>query len=253
MRSERVSGFSRGLALIALSAALCAVDLLAIRDWGAGERTSADVLLRHGMAVAGLVAICWAILRRFPDAVLRWTTKAILFGPLAGPVLLIEQVALLLPMGTAADIRGARPPDVPAFRGIVDDIRDGRRPALDGDLPEPFEAAFAAGDLALQQRLIGSISRHYRPEMRDGLSLALASDVPAIRVQAAAVYAKLRGRFEARAKTLLALEGEARAAAAGEALDVARSGFVPPEIADVLFAMAARPVPHGQQPREARA
>ena len=253
MRMTRMSRAANGLALLALSASLCVVDVLAIRDWAAGSRSSTDVLLRHGMAIAGLVAICGAVRRGLPDDVLRWTAKAVLFGPLAGFALLIEQVALLLPLGTASATEPDRPPPAPAFAGLVDDIREGRRHALDGDLPDPLKTTFAADDLPLQQRMIGSISRHYRPEMREGLRAALASDVPAIRVQAAAVYAKLRGRFETQAKELLALEGAARTAAAGEALEVARSGFVPSESADALFAMAQRPRVKDVPLREERA
>lgn len=113
-------------------------------------------------------------------------------------------------------------------------------------LPAPFAEVFASDDLPAQQRAMASISRSYRPEMRDGLRLALESDVPAIRVQAAAVHARLRGEFDARAKALLA---RGRSFDPQEAQEVARSGFVAPDVAAMLIGAdpdttpAARPVP----------
>jgi hypothetical protein len=81
------------------------------------------------------------------------------------------------------------------------------------------------------------ISQRYEPEMFSALVSALQSTTPAVRVQAAAVFAKLRERMSSEAKAILStqaglLEGATVAPGAGDPVLVARcsrlaaSGFV---------------------------
>ena len=90
-------------------------------------------------------------------------------------------------------------------------------------MPAPaFLDRLACGTLDQQQGAIAAISRDYHPNMRPALMAALASPVPALRVQAAAVFARLRGTYGERAKALLACED----ASAQDLQEVAASGFV---------------------------
>jgi hypothetical protein len=88
--------------------------------------------------------------------------------------------------------------------------------------------------------------------MMPALQQALASEIPAIRVQAAAVFAKLRGVFTQRCKIVLQqTTGETvLPALAAEARAIAMSGFVDHETATALGAVATRPTVLGGLPFE---
>jgi len=114
------------------------------------------------------------------------------------------------------------------------------------DLPlASFADVFAEGNLIAQNAAIAAISRHYRSEMLPALVTALGSETNAVRVQAAAVFAKYRSMYGARATELIAAglavadaeEGVARAAACCE---VAACGFLDRATAETLRTLAAR-------------
>jgi hypothetical protein len=169
----------------------------------------------------------------------------LLLGPLGGIVLLIVE------LGSGSHRFETQPPerdrDVQsnAVRRLTGQIQQNRRPALQGVRPASFAQVLRLGTLAQQQDAIAAILRYYEPELLPLLRQALGSPVPAIRVQAAAVYAKLRGSFEARAKAALAAADspaaitDARAFAA-EVEAVAVSGFADAETQTLLRAAAAQ-------------
>ncbi len=76
---------------------------------------------------------------------------------------------------------------------LSDHIMSGR--ALDPRLapPTPFAALIVTGTIAEKQSILGLIARKFHPEYLPALQVALISDEPVIRVQAAAVAAKIRG------------------------------------------------------------
>jgi hypothetical protein len=170
-----------------------------------------------------------------------WLSISLLLGPIGGFVLLIANYGLDGVMAQAT-----RPPSwtAPPLKAetLHAEILQGRRPQANALIPRPFVEVFASGTLGRQQEAIAAISLNYRPQLLPALRLALASEMPALRVQAAAVYAKLRGSFGERAKALRAAAMAAPLSAdlAAEAEAVAASGFVDAETAAELMAHAAR-------------
>jgi len=150
-------------------------------------------------------------------------------GPFAGPVIMIATMGAKrrqpqisfeahrdIPSDTRADL---------LFQEIAEDRRPRGRDALE----PPLEDVFLSGTLTDQQTALAAIVKHYTADLRPVLERALASEIPAVRVQAASVFAHLRDTFAARARRLL--QGEH--ALSGEALDaeisaVSGSGFVDP-------------------------
>lgn len=179
-----------------------------------------------------------ALLRRRVLAVdvLRISMLVVL-GPLGGCVLVILELGRLLRVRASGS---GRPVDDSGFEvqkraggawAIWAAMRQGRRPVPSLSRPSRFVDIFGSGDLARQNATIAAISRHYRPEMLPALMSALNSPVPSVRVQAAAVYAKLRNHYGERAKALLAATecggGEKDSATlAAECANVAASGFL---------------------------
>lgn len=78
-------------------------------------------------------------------------------------------------------------------------VIDTRTPA-----PEALIAVMANGSLAQQQAALGLIARFFHPNYLDALAAALKSDVPVIRVQAAAVAARIRPHLAQQVGAMLA-------------------------------------------------
>jgi hypothetical protein len=153
---------------------------------------------------------------------------ALTLGPLAGPVILFVM---------------SRPPrqtprrsseleeeiDLPTrAERICAEIDEGRRP-MQKQVPS-LAGIFNYGDLADQQEALAAILRHYGPALRPALDMALTSSIPAVRVQAAAVFVQLRDSFTTRARAL----SEVTTGLSGAALDqeiraVGLSGFADPQ------------------------
>jgi hypothetical protein len=135
-------------------------------------------------------------------------------------------------------------PSVSVSEAVFDDIRQGRRPQRMAGALGNLELTFLHGDLAQQQRALSAISRFYQPEMLPALRLALMSRRPALRVQAAAVYAKLRGKFGDRAKALMQMMADDQDLSAqdhdlltAECRAVAASGFISAALAAQLLGL----------------
>lgn len=191
------------------------------------------------LGVVGLFPVLYCILvgRVGP---LTWVMTAILalFGPFGGPALML--VAPWEAKGGSADAKEARtgndPRHADSAEALADSIAQRRRHPLPLTGMPGFIQVFHNGTLQEQQRAIAAISRQFHPSMRPALATALASPVPALRVQAAAVYAKLRGKFETQAKAILANPASVDAATI-EA--VASSGFIDDRTRDDLLALAS--------------
>lgn len=221
------------------------LDLAIIHLWLSARIDTHTALLEHALVavVVCTVAIVWQ--RRVAAETVVIGGAMLLLGPLGGIVLLIIELGSGLTrfemqrMERASDVYNNN------ARRLMAQMRQNRRPALQGPPPVPFANVLRSGTLTQQQDAIAAILRHYTPELLPLLRQALASPVPAIRVQAAAVYAKLRGSFEARAKAALAAANDPEGimdpvAFAAEAEAVAGSGFADPEIQHLLHAVAAR-------------
>ena len=152
---------------------------------------------------------------------------ALTLGPLAGPVFLIAASGILGSRTFASTEQDAKVPEPSLAERLAADIRANRRPARRRGDQQGLEAIFTSGDLKTQQAALRAILRYYAPDLRQALFQAMASEYPAIRVQAAAVYSNLRDTFAARAKAvetgtspLTGAELQAEVAA------IAASGFV---------------------------
>ncbi len=225
-----------------VSAALAVADLVLMRLWVAGDLSTSATLVHH---VAVIVVVGGIALAVWPHERMR-TSNSLLLGLLLGPV--GGLVVLIVDLGRGNKVsakayparKAAAPPRAEEL--LHAEILQGRRRRAGGQVLVPFAKVFASGTLQRQQEAIAAISLSYRREMLPALRLALASEVPAVRVQAAAVYAKLRGSFDERAKAVraAAAQGPLAPSIAAEAETVAASGFVDRDSAIELRALASR-------------
>jgi len=222
-------------------------DILLLQAWLNGDLLMIAVMALHLGLTLAFGALFWLLCGRSTSPVLASFAIMALFGPFGGPVLMMIGPGVVAPAARAARPRRRAPsPEQPrdAAEDLFDQICQRRRHPLPRDGMAGFLHTFEAGTLRQQQEAIAAISRAYHPDMRPALSAALASPVPALRVQAAAVYAKLRGTYGNRAKEILADPGQSRDRAA--ILEVAASGFVDEDTCGRLLALAAEdrsPVP----------
>lgn len=79
----------------------------------------------------------------------------------------------------------------------------GRAMRFDAGPPHDFEDVIANGSLAECQAVLGLIARKFHPDYARALHLALRSEEPAVRVQAAAVVARVRADLKLQVKALL--------------------------------------------------
>jgi len=249
-----------GLAAHTLEASLAVAWFLSL-----GE--AHELLLLHVLLCLAYLAASLALTGT--DEPVVWDRAALLF--LLGPLAAIGTVAALAPGGaaTAPDVldRGREGGDgtseLSIAEALYNEVKAGRRARREPSACASLEAALASGDLARQQRAIALISRCYEPEMLAGLEAARASPTPAVRVQAAAVFAKLRERAAAEAKALLATAEEAGGTLPARAVplfvercrSVVRSGFLAEDVAKRLQALAgqdAAPAVCARQRQETR-
>ena len=125
---------------------------------------------------------------------------------------------------------------------LTDRVVAGRVLRTDAPAPENFEDVIASGTLAERQAALGLIARHFHTDYAPALQAALRSAEPVVRVQAAAVVARVRVALKLRVKELLAV-GDDRSpqrdmAAAAELTSLAGCGFVDRADAEKCLAAA---------------
>jgi hypothetical protein len=235
----------RWLGVRPFAAGLLIADAGLVMLWLEGALEASAVLGGHVGCVMLLFGILFPLQRTGRGELVAAAGFALLVGPIAGPGLfVIESGSSLAFRGKGATSGELPRPQTLADR-VVAQIEQGRRHPGAAAVAMPFARIFRDGALVEQQTAIAAISRAYDARMLPALNLALASEVPAIRVQAAAVYAKLRGTFGASAKSLLERdwdEADPRELSrmATEARRVADSGFVDAERARELRTLATR-------------
>jgi hypothetical protein len=150
---------------------------------------------------------------------------SLLLGPFAGPVLLLSATGTAF--GPTRRDDGADVPEPTNAERIFGEIAQGRRP-LDRVVPVPsLGEVFVSGSLIDQQTALAAVARQYRPEFRPVLERALASDIPAVRVQAAAILAHLRDSFTSRARAQMADETDLSGADRDAEINaLSTSGFI---------------------------
>ena len=232
---------SRRHALGPFSFVIATTDLVLVAAWVARDAGSMTVLAWHVGITLLAGALTWGVLRREGGNVAGAVLLCLLLGPIGGIVLVVADLGRDRPLRRGAADMETRTEASRAERLHAQITQDRRRRTRE-TLPDTFTEIFGAGTLVRQQEAIAAISLSYRPEMLPALRRALESDIAAIRVQAAAVFAKLRGQFGERAKAVLAAaaSGTVTADLIVEARCVAASGFVDAETAAELMAHAAR-------------
>ncbi|WP_386334541.1 hypothetical protein [Sulfitobacter sediminilitoris] len=150
---------------------------------------------------------------------------SLLLGPFAGPVLLLAATGSAI---SPTKINNA--PEVAELtkaERISSEIAEGRRPLTRASSVPALAHVFASGTLIDQQTALAAVARQYTPELHSVLERALASDIPAVRVQAAAILAHLRDSFSRRARALIADEtGLSGTEHETEITTVSTSGFI---------------------------
>ena len=226
--------------------AMIVIDAALLSLWLARWLTTAQMFALHLLG-AGLVLVLAALLdRKSVFSALLEAGLCLLAGPLGTLVL---QLARLGQDHTAANRNDLTDLDDDAAKPLspADAIHamhmQGRRSMLSHPEEQSYAEMLRHGDLLRQNEVIGAISRNYEPEMYPALSLALGSSSPALKVQAAAVFSKLRRTLGEEANDLLG--SDLATLTPDEALDhhqrllrVARSGFVDAGKVQALLACA---------------
>ncbi|MEQ1716061.1 MAG: hypothetical protein ABL907_08780 [Hyphomicrobium sp.] len=185
-----------GEALVVLLAFSADVDLAA-------------VLMLH----AGVAGLCAALLlaRREPGTDLTLAVIILLLVAVAGPAGAVAALAALPFAGNAATDRdvldawydrlaSAGRPSAVAL--MCDRILSGRVQRLDHATPANYLETIASGSLDQRQRALGLIAREFHPDYAPVLDAALRSPEPVVRVQAAAVVARVRDDLKKRIERL---------------------------------------------------
>lgn len=224
-----------------LIAIVAILDLLIIRQWVIGTTGTLAAIAYHDLIVAVYYVISRRTARPFGLDPRGMVFLLVLLGPFGGVALSVAHAATALHEwvatwrhGGAAKAPVAKPAPTQADL-IYAQIKQGRRRQISTAAIRSYDQIFQDGALPDQQAAIAAISRWYQPQMYPALQTALFSNVPVVRVQAAAVFAKLRGDFEAEAKTLLKDPGARWRRA--EVTRVARSGFLEADMAERLLAL----------------
>lgn len=222
------------------------VDVVFIASWSLGQMEIIEIVTTHAMVV---FAVAMVLLLSQKDGRLQLVTTVLLLlllGPLGGPAMLVSRVVsgVLDPLDRQLSTVET---DVVRQRSlaerICEDIRQGRRHNPGKDHSGNFGRVFKRGDRVAHSEAMAVITRKFTPEMRPALNIALRSRDAALRVQAAAAFAKLRTSYSDRAtEVLLALQGNPRGRAAAELANEARSvgesGFIEDDLARHLLAAA---------------
>jgi hypothetical protein len=223
--------------LIALFAGLA--DLAVVALWVALHTNVALLLLAH-FGIVGLLAaaLTWRFERGEDTALAQLTlVTTLVMGPLGALATL-----LILPWagvgGPRAELlsawyeRIARSQVVEPASALSEAVASGRTLDLSAPVPPSFSDVIDHGSLAARQKALGLIARKFHPEYARALKAALRSGEPVVRVQAAAVAARVRGQLQARIRDLvdrlesLAAEPRAALAAAAELDAAASSGLL---------------------------
>ena len=195
---ELPTGVTRFLVWVTRVAAACA-ELWRANAWLLGLASPAELVSMHLAIVGAFFGMVWLTHREAAAALLVDAAMLFLTGPLAAVGMIMRRrgrpVVLAVARTTTAPVSAAE--------SLYSDIVAGRRPRRDPSNQLSILDRLSSSDLATQQFAVAAISRNYRPEMHAALMAALQSPTPAVRVQAAAVFAKLREHFTSEARRLL--------------------------------------------------
>lgn len=167
-------------------------------------------LLGHAGVVTVLIGRAWHLSRigRDGSAALLLALLVAMAGPVAAlGGLVLDRMARQGP-GDRARLeswyaRISFSTEVSQTAQLSDRITSGRVADHADAMPSSFLGVLASGSIHEQQVILGLIARRFHPDYLPALQLALGSDEPVIRVQAAAVAARIRGDLAALTETIL--------------------------------------------------
>ena len=222
------------------------IDAALLSLWLANWLTTVQMFAVH-LIGAGLVLAIAALLDRTSlFSALLEAGLCLLAGPLGTLVLLLARLGqdqTAASRNELTDLDDDTPKPLSPADAIHAMHMQGRRSMLHHAEDQSYADMLRHGDLLRHNEVIGAISRNYEPEMYPALSLALGSSSPALKVQAAAVFSKLRRTLGEEANDLLgsdlaSLTPDAALEHHQRLLRVARSGFVDAGKVQALLACA---------------
>lgn len=228
---------------------MIAVDAALLSLWLADRLSTWHMFVMHMIGAVLLLGVVALLDRKSILGAVIEASLCILAGPLGTIVLQLTrlgqgQVATNPDhLDALSDLQNESSKPVSPSDAIHAMHVQGRRSTLRQDDSQSYADMLRNGDLLRHNEVIGAISRNYEPEMYPALSMALGSSSPALKVQAAAVFSKLRRTLGEEANELLqidqtqlmpdeALEHHRRL------LRVAQSGFVDAAKMQALIARA---------------
>ncbi|MEQ1653718.1 MAG: hypothetical protein ABL897_14630 [Hyphomicrobium sp.] len=106
---------------------------------------------------------------------------------------------------------------------MTDRVVAGRVLRTDAQSPVNFEDVIASGSLTERQAALGLIARRFHTDFAPALQAALRSEEPVVRVQAAAVVARVRADLKSRIKAIVGgREGRSAFISIGDAAELVR-------------------------------
>ncbi len=201
-----------------VEAAVIALEALLAYAWIMQIAAAGLLVLTHFAVVLGHLVAASVVAGGLSGEIAFRSAMLLLVGPLVGVGLVTGLVAGGHREKAKADQAQARVghaavPTLPDLQSAQADalyaqIIAGRRARRDASNRRSLKQAIERGDLDAQQFAIAMISQRFEPEMFPALLSALQSTTPAVRVQAAAVFAKLRERMSSEAKAILRAKGD---------------------------------------------
>ena len=226
--------------------AMIVIDTSAISLWLADWVSTSQLFTLHICGVGLLLAISVLLNPRENRPALLEAGFCVLAGPLGTLVLYIARLGQVQQSYDSTDLEDLDS-DMLKSVSVPDAIHEmhvqGRRSKSVLAVDQSYAHIIRRGDLLRHNEVIAAISRNYKPEMYPALSLALASSNPALKVQAAAVFSKLRRTLGEAANDLLAtrlasLTPDTAQDHKERLMEVARSGFVDASKAQALMTRA---------------
>jgi hypothetical protein len=216
-------------------------ELWIAHAWFLGLTSWAALVSMHLAIVATFFGAGWLVTRKAADGLLVDGVMLFLTGPLAavGMILRRRKHPAVLTVARATTAAPVSPAEC-----LYANIVAGRRPRRDPSNQLSILDRLSSCDLATQQFAVAAISRAYCPEMHPALMAALQSQTPAVRVQAAAVFAKLREQYASEASRLLEPLGSniadvetlsRRSQAVAACREIARSPFLDDAVTRALM------------------
>ncbi len=221
---------------------MLALNTMILTLWLSGQVTGLVMVTLNAV-----VALLVFTLNRKSDLRMVLAGLTMVLGPLGGIVLVC---LLVRPMRWAgAPSVAAAGEDLPPMsraEAICAALVDGRRFSPREAAPPSFAGLFVGDDLTAQQRALMIMARAFDPDLRPALQAALASPLPAVRVQAAAVFAYLRDTYARQARDVLTghhgLEGAALLAQIDR---LQLSGFLDAQTGSLLAAVIPAKIKSG--------